>query len=357
TMVRVKDSSVNENPVHMGMALTGWMIKHQRALNISRANDPDGLLRHMADDVKSALSVPLRAAGKMIGSLTVFNKRTEEAFDEMDQRFLSIVAGQSAQVIESARLAEEEKRLASLKEELKVAGRLQASLMPIEFPIVPGYDVFGRNVPAGEVGGDCYDVLRLDEHRVLLSLGDVSGKGASAALLMANAQAIIRSQFAAAAGGEINLSKLVKSVSEYIAQWSGHEKYITLFLGVVNAADHTIEYVNAGHNPPMIWRKGGTIETLESTGIPMGMFPGMEYEMGVAQLEPNSRLVIFTDGVTELFNEADEEFGEERLEAFLHEHCECDSPEFAGRLYDLLEKYRGKREPSDDITLLTVRRL
>lgn len=240
TMVRVKDSSVEENPMHFGTALTGWMIKNQRILNLSRTEDPEGLMRHIEEELRSALSVPLRAHGKFIGALTVFNKRNQEMFNQLDQRFLSIVAGQSAQVIESARLVEEGKQLTRLQEELRVAGEIQSSLMPDEFPLFDGYEIFARNHPAGDIGGDSYDVVSLDERRVLLSLGDVSGKGASAALLMANAQAIIRSQIAAEGGAHHKLGALVKGVSEYLAQWSAHDKYITLFLAELDTSSHRL---------------------------------------------------------------------------------------------------------------------
>lgn len=357
TMVRVKDSSVEENPMHFGMALTGWMIKNKRILNLSRTEDPEGLMRHIDKQLHSALSVPLRSHGKFIGALTVFNKRNEEMFNQLDQRFLSIVAGQSAQVIESVRLLEEEKQLARLQEELRVAGQIQNSLMPDKFPQFDGYEINARNLPAGDVGGDSYDVVSLDERRVLLSLGDVSGKGASAALLMANAQAIIRSQFSVGGAADHHLGTLVQGVSEYLAQWSAHDKYITLFLGTLDTENHRLDYVNAGHNPPLICRAGGSLDKLEVGGIPMGMFPDMTYETGSISLEPGERLVIFTDGVTELFNEEDEEFGDERLEEFVRSNCSCNSIEFTSLLYDTLEKYRGSRTPSDDITLLTVRRL
>lgn len=357
TMVRYKDSNVEENPMHFGMALTGWMIKNQRILNISRAEDPESLMRHVDDQLHSALSVPLRTHGKFIGALTVFNKRNQDMFTSLDQRFLSIVAGQSAQVIEGARLLEEEKQFASLQEELKLAGQIQTSLMPVEFPQLDGYEIYARNLPAGDVGGDSYDVVSLDQGRVLLSLGDVSGKGASAALLMANAQAIIRSQFVAGGSANQELGALVQGVSEYLAQWSAHDKYITLFLGALDTANHRLEYVNAGHNPPLICRSGGKLETLEVGGVPMGMFKDMTYQTGSISLEPNERLVIFTDGVTELFNEDDEEYGDERLERFVQANNACGSIEFTDLLYDTLEKYRGSRMPSDDITLLTVRRI
>ena len=357
TMVRFKDSNVEENPMHFGMALTGWMIKNQRILNISRAEDPEGLMRHVDDQLHSALSVPLRTHGKFIGALTVFNKRNQDMFTSIDQRFLSIVAGQSAQVIEGARLLEEEKQFASLQEELKLAGQIQTSLMPVEFPQLDGYEIYARNLPAGDVGGDSYDVVSLNQGRVLLSLGDVSGKGASAALLMANAQAIIRSQFVAGGSANQELGALVQGVSEYLAQWSAHDKYITLFLGALDTVNHRLEYVNAGHNPPLICRSGGKLETLDVGGVPMGMFKDMTYQTGSISLEPNERLVIFTDGVTELFNEDDEEYGDERLEEFVQANNACGSIEFTDLLYDTLEKYRGSRMPSDDITLLTVRRV
>ncbi|MFQ5608507.1 MAG: GAF domain-containing SpoIIE family protein phosphatase, partial [Candidatus Zixiibacteriota bacterium] len=356
TMVRVRDSSVEESPMHFGMALTGWMIKNQRILNVCRNNDPEDLMGYIDEQLRSALSVPLRSHGKFIGALTVFNKRDQECFTMQDQRFLRIVAGQSAQVIETARLLEEETRLGRLQDELKVAGEIQSSLMPHAFPEFPGYEIFARNLPAGDVGGDCFDVLRIDDNRALLSLGDVSGKGASAALLMANAQAIIRSQFAASADAARNLGALVQGVSEYIAQWSAHDKYITLFLGTLDSANHRLEYVNAGHNPPLLCRSGGSLETLNAGGIPMGMFPDMAYETGCITFEPDERLVVFTDGVTELFNEDDVEFGDDRLERFVCANRECGSIDFTDRLYRTLEKYRGDRDPSDDITLLTVRR-
>lgn len=356
TMVRVKDSSVEENPVHMTIALTGWMIKNQRALNISRNHDPDGLLRHAQSEVHSALSVPLRAHGKFIGALTCFNKQDAEKFTADDQRFLTIVAGQSAQVIESARLLLEEQQLFKIREEMRITGRYQALMMPEKFPELPEYQIYGRNLPASEVGGDCFDAVQLDDTRILLSLGDVSGKGLSAALLMANAQAIIRSQFSGANARGSDLGLLVQAVSEYLSQWSEHEKYITLFLGELDTATHQFTYVNAGHNPPYLRRASGDIETLEVGGVPMGMFAGMDYECGSVTLDPGSRLVIFTDGVTELFNEQDEEFGEERLERFIHSNCDCTSEEFTDRLYSHLHDFRGQRDPSDDITLLTVRR-
>jgi len=357
TFVRRKDSGVREHPARMGMALTGWMIKNQRALILSTDKDPDGLLAHSTEGVKSALTVPLKTQGKLIGVMTVFNKLDSDSFTMDDQRFLSIVAAQSAQSLEAARLQQEEKRLGQLKEEMRVAGQIQGTMMPSEFPSMSGYDLYATNMPADEIGGDCYDVIQIDSHRTLISVGDVSGHGVGAALLMANAQAVVRAQLPYSETAEPDLREIVQGVSEFLSQWTEHDKYITLFLGILDSADGTIEFVNAGHNPPMLLEGDGKLTELEAGGIPLGMFTGSFYDVGKITLDINSRLLVFTDGVTELANEADEQFGEERLGSFIQNSQKLDSRSFCDKLMDELGSYRGKSVQADDITLLSIRRV
>lgn len=357
TFVRRKDSSVREHPARMGEALTGWMIKHQRALILSRDKDPDGLLTHSTEGVTSALTVPLKTQGKLIGVMTVFNKLNSDSFTLDDQRFLSIVAAQSAQSLESARLQQEEKRLSQLKEEMRIAGQIQGTMMPHEFPAMSEYDLYATNLPADEIGGDCYDVIQINSHRTLISVGDVSGHGVGAALLMANAQAVVRAQLPYSENANPDLREIVRGVSEFLSQWTEHDKYITLFLGILDSANGTIEYVNAGHNPPMLLDSSGKLTELEAGGIPLGMFTGSFYDVGKINLDPNSRLLVFTDGVTELANEADEQFGEGRLGSFVQNSQSLDSKSFCEKLMTELKAYRGKAVQADDITLLAIRRI
>ncbi|MFQ5607548.1 MAG: PP2C family protein-serine/threonine phosphatase [Candidatus Zixiibacteriota bacterium] len=192
TVVRVKDSSVDEDPARFGLVITGRVVKEQAPLNISRDKDPDDLLSRMPEFVRSVLSVPMKARGKFVGVLSVFNKRGADEFSIDDQRFLSILAAQSVQIIERIRYVDVEKDLAALRKELSVARDIQASFLPGEFPSHPEYDIFAQYTPAEEVGGDSFDVIQTSRNKIIITQGDVTGHGVPAALMMAGAQTAIR---------------------------------------------------------------------------------------------------------------------------------------------------------------------
>lgn len=195
TLIRSMVSSSDHGQFHFNQALLGWMILNKKPLTV---NDPpnDERFRGIPWDgsVHSVLCVPMLTRSALKGVLAVYNKKGGKGFTLDDQRLLAIIAAQSAQVVENARLYEEERSLIKMQQEFKLAAQIQADLLPKESPKIPGYDIAGATYPARTIGGDYFDFISLDQNRIAVCLGDVSGKGLTAALLMANLQASLRSQ-------------------------------------------------------------------------------------------------------------------------------------------------------------------
>jgi phosphoserine phosphatase RsbU/P len=208
--------------------------------------------------------------------------------------------------------AEAEARAVRLHEQdLEQAREIQQTLMPRTLPQIRGCQLAGGCQPARVVGGDYYDAICFSESRVAIAVGDVSGKGMAAALLMSNLQAIVR----AFAPSGIEPHELCTRANQLIATNVAPGKFITFFYAVVNSARMRIDYCNAGHNPPMLQHRDGTLEFLGEGGPVLGVLPGARYADGMAELRPGDCLVVSTDGITEAMNAQDEEFGEERLAA------------------------------------------
>ena len=270
TMVRRVDSNVGAIPYRLGDQLGGWMLKNQAPLLIDDlAADERFRINEKVDSaIHSLMCVPLRLKARMIGVLIVFNKRSREAFTEGNQRLLTIIAAQSAQVIENARLYEEEKALQLMQQEMEMARSIQANLLPKAQPSIPGYDIAGMSVSAANVGGDYYDFLP-SEDRLILCLGDVSGKGMPASLLMANVQATIRGQNLVSSSAAECMSRS----NRLLFQSTDSAKFVTFFYGILDIAGRTLDYSNAGHNPPILLSDGQESQRLETGGPVLGVLP------------------------------------------------------------------------------------
>lgn len=354
TMVRKVQSDFAGIPLRLGDQITGWMLKNQQPLVIndltadSRFRLPPGA----AETVMSLLCVPLRLKGSMIGVLSVFNKIGKEGFSESDQRLLTIIAAQSAQVIENARLYQEEQALVQIEAELKTAREIQQKLLPKGPPEIPGYQLVARSEAARRVGGDYFDFLRRDANRVGLCLADVSGKGISASLLMAYVQATIRSQTLS----ESSVAERLAHSNQLLYESTDSDKFVTAFYGELDASNHTLRYTNAGHNPPLLFAPDGAVQQLDQGGPVLGVLPSFTFDEGVVELEPGALLVIFTDGYSEAMNLRFEEFGEERLEAIAAEHRQ-DSPQgLLERINAEVAEFCGDAPQTDDMTIMIVKR-
>ena len=248
-----------------------------------------------------------------------------------------------------------------MESELEIAREVQRQLFPREAPRVPGLELFGICKAARSVSGDYYDFLLLDEHRVGIVLGDVSGKGISAALLMAAIQAALHAQFydgfSSRGIGEaraVSTAEVIARLNLQLYENSPAEKYVTMFFSVFDARTRRLTYTNAGHLPPVLFR-GSKIERLRAGGTVVGLFSGAEYEQAELELKPGDTLLAFTDGLTEPENAFDEEFGEERLLKVVQKAMGVSPEALVEEIYRSVSDWTGSPELQDDMTLLLAR--
>jgi phosphoserine phosphatase RsbU/P len=246
-----------------------------------------------------------------------------------------------------------------LEKELEIAREVQATLFPKQLPQPPGMSIFGGCKPARVVSGDYYDFIVEDETHLNIVVGDISGKGISAALLMANLQAAMRSQLLSSkqddpeAIGQ-SLANIMSHLNQQIYLNSPPEKYATLFLSRYDANSRRLWYCNAGHLPPILLSSNG-IQLLEATGMVIGLFPDVVYQAKSVELAPGTLLAIFTDGVTEALNKADEEFGDTQLQAALQQ-ARSRSPEAVWEfVMSKVSEWQNDLPQFDDITLIVAK--
>lgn len=238
-----------------------------------------------------------------------------------------------------------------LEQEMSIARDIQMELLPRTFPRIPGLDMFAFTVPARHVGGDCYDVIDLGDGRLAVTIGDVSGKGTPAAILMANVQAAVR----ALSESGVPAAQLIARVNRLVHTFTEESAFITFFYCVLDTRTGDVCYVNAGHNPPSILRADGGKELLDRGGLVIGILPGADYEEGHTILGPGDGLVLYTDGITEAANAEEEMFGEERLEMVLREHRHESAREIEEHVYSGIRSFVGTAAQSDDLTMVVVK--
>jgi serine phosphatase RsbU (regulator of sigma subunit) len=353
TLIRTMVSSSEHGQYHFNQTLLGWMILNKKALLV---NDPpsDERFRGIAWDgsVNSVLCVPMLTRSTLKGVLTVYNKKGGKGFTEDDQRILSIIAAQSAQVVENARLYEEERNLLKMQQEVKLASQIQADLLPKKFPSLSGYDIAGATFPARTIGGDYFDFISVDEHKLAICLGDVSGKGLPAALLMANLQASLRSQ---TYNGN-SVKECIARCNHQLFQSTSPEKFATLFYGILDTQNHTLTYCNAGHELPFLISGSGEPVRLNEGGTMIGIMDGFPFEEAVVAFQPGDMLVSYSDGVTEAMNEIKEQFGESKLGDLIKENVGVPAEKVIEEIIKAVRTHAGEAPQYDDITALVVRR-
>ncbi|MBL8177450.1 MAG: SpoIIE family protein phosphatase, partial [Bryobacterales bacterium] len=270
----------------------------------------DSLLR-----LSPRLLLPLSSKAGLLGFLSLGPKLSEEPYSPSDMRLLKSVAAQTGLAIENGRLTEAMARELAGREqinkEMAIARDVQRRLFPQKFPAVPGVSYSGGCIPAQSVGGDYYDFLDLKDGMFAFAVGDVSGKGMPAALLMSALQASVRGQ---ALNGIIDLAVFSANVNQLLYDMSPRSHFATLFYAIYQPATRRLLYANCGHNPPIILRHDGTALTLTPSGPGVGLSMRSAYRHAEITLQPGDTLLAFTDGITEAMNPRNEEFGEDRLE-------------------------------------------
>ncbi len=354
TLVRTRVSSAQQPAFHLEQSLEGWMLKNKKPLVV---NDPRHDERFSGaqweEPIRSLACAPLLIKSELRGILTLYNKQDNSGFTGDDQRLLGIIASQSAQVIENARLYEEEQTLLRMQQELKLATKIQLELLPKHAPKLAGYDLAGKSIPAQSVGGDYFDFIAIDERRVALCVGDISGKGLPAALLMANLQATMRSLILTPS----SVGECLARANRLLHQSTDSEKFATLFYGVLDTENHCLCYSNAGHNDPLVLSLQNEPRALKTGGIMLGLLPLRTFADETITLAPGELLVIYSDGISEAVNVLDEQFGEERLLAVIQENWNASAGELIERLLAAVQRHAGSAPQADDMTLMIVRRI
>ena len=241
-----------------------------------------------------------------------------------------------------------------MEDELAIAREIQQGLLPSTLPKIPGYELSAINITSKQVGGDYYDVLPIHFDEFVLVIGDVSGKGTPAALLMANVQAALR----AFAPMGMSLPDATARINDLTCSNTSQDKFITFCWGSLNRATGEFRYVNAGHNPPFLLRSDGRIERLDVGGIILGLMKTLTpYQEGSVTFTPGDVLVMFTDGVSEAMNAQEEDFTEERLEEVLKPLRTKSPSEIIHGVQAALETHTQGTPQSDDITMLVIKAL
>jgi sigma-B regulation protein RsbU (phosphoserine phosphatase) len=353
TLVRTMVSSSDHEQFQVSQALLGWMHLNKKPLLLNEPKTDDRFRGVKWDQsVESLLCVPLIVKSELKGALTVFNKRGKEKFTEEDQRLLAIIAVQSGQVIETARLYEEEKAFAKMQEEVRLASKIQSELLPKSTPRIDGYEVAGRSIPAQVVGGDYFDFIPVEDNRLAICLGDVSGKGLPASLLMANLQATLRGQSFLTTSPK---DCLIRS-NKLLYHSTSSEKFATLFYAYLDTKNHTLSYSNAGHDFPFLYSESDTPKRLKSGGIMLGAFEDFAFEEDTVPLNSGDVLIISSDGISEAMNANHEQFGEQRLQAIVTNNRSASPNEIIDKVISAVRVHAGSYPQSDDMTLIVLKR-
>jgi sigma-B regulation protein RsbU (phosphoserine phosphatase) len=240
----------------------------------------------------------------------------------------------------------------SLKGELEVAREIQLAMLPNGTYTAADIEICGTTRPANTVGGDFYDVLPLKDGRVILTLGDVAGKGSPAALLMALLLAVLRTLV----DEELEPEALTERLNAQIWRHSPSSRFITLFYAVYNPVDGTLLYVNAGQNPPLIRRRDGTFDRLMATGVALGMFDQSTYMSAQTRVEPGELLILYSDGITEAENPAGLPLEEPGLQAVVDAYADVGAAELSVQIIKAVERYAQAPKFADDLTILILKR-
>jgi len=301
------------------------------------------------------LCVPIRIEDSPRGLLVVADKERRGGvgpFGAGDRRTLGLFANQAAIALENVRLHVEALAKERLEREMQLAGDIQSRILPKSVPVTPGFDLIGWNRPAQQVGGDYYDFLPLAGDKLGVTVGDVSGKGIPAALLVSTLHSAVRLLLDRVEVGSPMLARL----NQHIVDSSAPNKFITLLITQLDFASGELTYVNAGHNPGVLVRAGGGTAMLDSGGMPLGLMPGSVYRCETVAIAAGDLLCLYSDGITEASSPTDEEFGLERLCELLTELREHPLSAIVERIDREVREFSAGQPQGDDQTLVLLRR-
>lgn len=353
----LKGDALVEIRLSMGKGIAGYVAATGDTLNI-----PDAYLDHRFTPefdektgfrTKTILCMPMRNKDqKIIGVFQLLNKRNG-LFTTEDENFISALSIQSSIAIENARLYEQERQKIAMEKDLLAAGEVQMSLLPKSPPHIDNYDVAGTTIPAQLVGGDYFDFIPLGNDRLVLCVADVSGKGLAASLLMVRLQATLH-------GFVEQLTRpkdWVLQCNMRLYRNTASDKFVTLFLAVLDCRKHQFSFCNAGHNPPVLFDASEEPRLLVTGGTVLSVMENSIYEDETVVLSPGDTVVMYSDGITEAENKAHEQFGERRLIQVLSQSRVKPAKEIIEDVIQSVNAFADGTAQTDDMTILVLKRL
>jgi sigma-B regulation protein RsbU (phosphoserine phosphatase) len=308
----------------------------------------------LADHLKQRgvrLVLPMKDAKHLLGFLALTGKAAGYRYSSEDLNLLGVLSNTMVSALTNARLYVESLERVRLQEEVSMARQIQLDLLPSSPPQVEGVAISVHATPSRTVGGDFYDFVQIDDKHLGVVIADASGKGMPAALMIAQIQAIVHSEVNN--GNEI--ARMIANMNRIMYTALSSEKYVTLFYGVFNFEEKTFNYVNAGHNYPLLVHADGNCEELKIGGPIIGALPGMVYTSAQVELCQEDLLFFFTDGLSEAMDSAEREYGEERVREFVCSHREHDPASLVELILSDVRAHDPSDPPADDTTIIAVK--
>ena len=352
--VRLPDDHVTDS-VAVSVHVVDQVVRERQAILVTdtRLDDLGEQSSITGLHILSLMGVPLLRNGNVFGLLYLDSRTKSPTFNPKNLKILIHLASVAAIKIENRQLVEREADALQLREELRRAADIQRHLLPREEPRIDGYVVTARTLPCMGVGGDWYDWMPAPRNGLHLCLGDIAGKGLSAAMLMSSAHATLRA-----------LSQMDYAPDEMMRRLNGlmearfpYNRFVTLWYSVLDPDAHTLTFVNACQERPLYRKADGMSERLDSCGSPVGMLPETDYLARTISLAPNDLVIVYSDGIVDCRNADDEQFGEDRLLDLVAETADNAPPDIAEAILEAVDLHRGNTPHDDDVTLLLLKRL
>ena len=304
--------------------------------------------------IRSAMCAPLIAQEQVLGVIYMDSRSRKTDYSQADLELLTGITDQAALAISNAILHQSQIEQNRLERELEIARTIQMNLLPKKPPAVAGFGIAAMSVPAKSVGGDYYDFMEIDADRLGVAVADVSGKGVPAAILTASVRAALQVQ---TRQGEDHLGTIVSDLNEMACRDAANDMFVALFFGILQISTRQFRYINAGHSCPLLFDAQGKETRLDQGGCVLGILPNRRFEQGEVRLDAGSTLVIYSDGVTDEFNEQNEAFGLDRLREIIAANRE-ESPEtLREKIVAATTAYRRDADLFDDYTLVIIKAL
>jgi phosphoserine phosphatase RsbU/P len=354
TLIRQDDRSSLPSTYKVGIHITGWVLKNRQPLLIEDLASDKRF--HTSEqekkDIRTLLSVPIQFQGQLIGLLTVTNKKNQPSFSQDDLRLLSIIAAQSGQIIRNSQLQQDALEKERLAMELATARQIQQALLPAAIPHLPDLEIACYFNPAEEVGGDYFDFFPLTENQLGMVQADVSGHGASAAMIMTMLKGILHS----VTKNFLDLPTALSQINQAVQHTAPPETFITMIMLVYDRNDYSLYFSNAGHNPPLLYQKNSnTIRYLELRGCALNCLSDATYTVSKISLQPEDFMLIYTDGLTEAVNQNSEMFGYDRLKNILTDNHNSSAQDLIDLIRRELADFCGQIRQPDDIALMILK--